>query len=400
MAKSARVKKIKTVDTESTTGNFSSAETMILGSDQALPRVVDPLEIISKAALGADIDEEKLDRQYNDVVEENVSNKPGLVLDPEHVLPGVTTKTGAPIPKTFNKTSLEELDEIAAVATAEVKQIRKVVIKKINRFKFRLGLERITNDKMNLLPGTAHTWQCDKKGTDFITGLENRPEDRKRLERLLRVDLGPQSSYWANLTFRLEDKEHGMIMNFDDTALGPYYEVVYFGMLGSSIIAPSLQDYLSGKRPMAEWYIEDKEAEAEAKAASVTSDIEAMRAYDSMSFDRRRGIAKLLGPEVGNGAWGASDKVVGTELWDYIKKSSTNAAKFLDHARKNDAELNVRIMVSDAIKLNVIRKNKVREYQYGDVIFGPSEDNIIGRLILPQFSQVRQAIQAQITAKR
>lgn len=399
MAKAVRQKKTKTVDGSSSDGSFQSAETMILSSNQPLEQVVDPISIISRAAIKApEVEEDDVhDRQYNDVVDEKLGDGPGLVMAPDNVLPGVTTKTGESIPRMTNRTVLEELDEIAVAA---VPHIRKVVIKKINRFKFRLGLERITNDKMNLLPGTAHTWQCDKRGTDFITGLEGRPEDRKRLEKALRVDLGPQSPYWASLTFRMEDKEHGMIMNFDDPAMGAYYEVVYFGMLGSSIVASSLQEYSSGKKPTAEWYIEDREAEAEAKAAAVTSDIEAMRAYDSMSFDRRRGICKLIGPDVGNGAWGGSDKVVGTELWDYIKKSSKNAAIFLDYAKRNDVELNTRILVSDAIKLNVIRKNKAREYQYGDVIFGPSDDNIISRLVLPQFSPVRQAIQSQVTAKR
>lgn len=399
MAKAARSKKTKTVDGNSSDGQLNSAETMILGGPQAVADVVDPISIISRAAVKApDLDDDdSIDRQYNDVVDEKLGTGPGLVMAPENVLPGVTTRAGQSIPRMTNRTVLDELDEIAVAA---VPHIRKVVIKKINRFKFRLGLERITNDKMNLLPGTAHTWQCDKRGTDFITGLEGRPDDRKRLEQALRVDLGPQSAYWATLTFRLEDKEHGMILNFDDAALGAYYEVVYFGMLGSSIIASSLQEYTSGKKPTAEWYIEDREAEAEAKAAAVTSDIEAMRAYDAMSFDKRRGICKLIGPDVGNGAWGGSDKVVGTELWDYIKKSSKNAAIFLDLAKKNDTELSIRILVSDAIKLNVLRKNKAREYFYGDVVFGPSEDNIIGRLILPQFSPIRQAIQTQVTAKR
>jgi hypothetical protein len=374
----------------------TSAEQAILGSGAGSDQIVDPLSIISKAALPDEITEDQIDRQFNQIEEDPGIIKGSVIRTDEDLMPGVT---GTPFKMKLGKdaqTAIENLNEIAAKA---VPHIRKVAIKKIARFNFKLGMERLTKEKLNLIPGTSHTWMCDKKGTDFITGFDTHPEDRKRLEKLMRVDLGPQSAYWSTLVFRLEDKEHGMIMNFDDPTLGPYYEVAYFGMLGSSLIANGLQEYRNGTKPAAEWYIEDKEAEAEAKQADMTHDIEAMELFSKLSFAKRRTVAKLIGPDAGLSAWGGSDKVVSTDLWEFIKKTPVNSKTFLDMARKNDIELEVRVIAADAIKLNVVRKNKAQEYFYADVTFGPTVDHIVQRIILPQYSNIRQAITNQIKIK-
>ena len=375
----------------------ATAEQKILGGDAGADQIVDPLSIISKAALPADISDEEQDRIYNPIEKDpGVIEKSSIIRTDEDLMPGVT---GTAFKMKLNKPGVSGIEELNEIAAKAVPHIRKVAIKKIARFNFKLGMERLTKEKMNLIPGTSHTWQCDKKGTDFITGFDSHPEDRKRLERLMRVDLGPQSAYWSTLVFRLEDKEHGMILNFDDPTLGPYYETAYFGMLGSSLIANGYQEYKNGTKPAAEWYIEDKEAEAEAKQADMTHDIEAMTLFSNLSFAKRRTVAKLIGPDAGLSAWGGSDKVVSTDLWDYIKKTPASAKAFLDIARKNDIELEVRVIAEDAIKLNVVRKNKAQEYFYADVTFGPSKDHIVAKIILPQYSNIRQAITNQIKIK-
>jgi len=373
-----------------------SAEAAILGGAVGIPskmaaeKIVDPISIISKAAIDEDITEDEIDRQFNDVERTANNPAPGVMQMPDDVLPTETTMIN-------RKTTIDELNEIAAAARPN---IRKVVIKKISRFKFKLGMERLTKENLNLIPGTAHSWVCDKKGNHFVTGFDNHPEDRARLEKILRVDLGPTSPYWSTLVFRLEDKEHGMILNFDDAQLGAYYETVYFAMLGSSLIANGYQEYKSGAKSTAEWFIEDKEAESEAKQADMTHDIEAMDMFKTMSFDKRRAVAKIIGPDAGISPWGGSDKVVSTDLWDFIKKNSINAKRFVDVASKNDIEIQARVVAKDAIKLNVIRKNKANEYVYADISFGPSEDHIVAKIALPQFSTIRQAILTQIQAKK
>jgi hypothetical protein len=374
-----------------------SAEEAILGGNAGADQIIDPLSIISKAALPEDISDEEQDRMYNPIEKDpGVIEKSSIIRTDDDLMPGVT---GTAFKAKFGKPTLSAIEELNEIAAKAVPHIRKVAIKKIARFNFKLGMERLTKEKMNLIPGTSHTWQCDKKGNSFVTGFDDHPEDRIRLEKLMRVDLGPQSAYWSTLVFRLEDKEHGMILNFDDPTLGPYYEVAYFGMLGSSLIANGYQEYKNGTKPAAEWYIEDKEAEAESKQADMTHDIEAMELFSKLSFAKRKSVAKLIGPDAGLSAYGGSDKVVSTDLWEYIKKKPENAKNFLNVARKNDTEIEVRVIAEDAIKLNIIRKNKSQEYFYTDVSFGPSKEHIIAKIILPQYSSVRQALMTQIKIK-
>lgn len=375
----------------------TSAEAAILGGGAGADQIIDPLSIISKAALPEEISDEEQDRIYNPLEKDpGVVDKASIIRTDEDLMPGVS---GTAFKMKLTKPGLTNLEELNEIAAAAVPHIRKVAIKKIARFNFKLGMERLTKEKMNLIPGTSHTWQCDKKGTHFVTGFDKHPEDRKRLEKLLHVDLGPESAYWSTLVFRLEDKEHGMILNFDDPTLGPYYEVAYFGMLGSSLIANGYQEYKNGTKPAAEWYIEDKEAEAESKQADMTHDIEAMELFAKLSFAKRKSVAKLIGPDAGLSAYGGSDKVVSTDLWEYIKKKPENAKNFLTVARKNDTEIEVRVIAEDAIKLNIIRKNKSQEYFYTDVSFGPSKEHIVAKIILPQYSSVRQALMTQIKIK-
>ena len=57
----------------------------------------------------------------------------------------------------------------------ELPAIRKVAIKKISRFEFRLGLEK-TPEKSKMMPGCMQRWMCDKKGNEFMTGLDDYPQ--------------------------------------------------------------------------------------------------------------------------------------------------------------------------------------------------------------------------------
>jgi len=335
--------------------------------------VVDPLKIITMSGPMESLKEDAdLDEEFNHIENDNKSAKP----------------FENDLTKQFPK-------ELISEETVFVPQVRKVALKKISRFNFRLGMEK-TPEKYNLVPGTGHGWMCDKRGDQFITGLDKRPEDKLRLERALRVDLGNTSPFWSTLTFSMEDKDHGQIMNFDDVQMGALYEVIYFAMLESSMIANGLQEYSSGKKPFAEWYIENKEAEAEAKEVNMTHDIEATEKFTALSFSRRTGIAKMLGLK----AWGVSDKVAGQELWDFIRKDTNNANEFLKLARMRDDEFSVSVLIKDAIKLSVLRRNKANDLTYANETLGPTEDHVVSKLIQPNNANLRLAIERMVEAKK
>lgn len=363
---------------------------------------VDPLTIINQATGGghARVDDEDINKKYGNVIEDT---NLGVSEVEEDILGSGASKGVAPI-------ALDELDKIAESA---MPTIRKVVVRKIVKTNFRLGLEK-QKEKFNMFPGTSHTFACDKVGDEFKTGFDIRDDkgnlvyekDRKRLERILRKDLGPASLFWANLSFRLEDKQHGVILNFDDPKLGAYNEAVYFGLIGSSIVANGMQEYISGKKPAAEWYIENKEAEAEIRQKEIDVEQRALEAYGKCSEVKRRGIGKLLGLAV----WGASNRIVNSLLWDYLKginstgegkvNSTKNCETFLKLYEQGEIEFQTRVIIRDAIKLNVLRKNRLKEYVFGDINLGPSEDSAVARLVLPQNGNILRSIKAVIEQKQ
>ena len=379
------------------TANNSGTSASILGQTGAGTNsepVKSPLEIINQATPDNFLDEEDFDAQLNPIEAET---KDSTLLDQNdfantikgNKLPGVTTRAEQPIK--FNKQALSLEDE----ELPPLPQIRKVVLRKIDRYVFKLGMEKL-KEKISLIPGVSHTFVCDMKGDEYVTGLEGRDEDRKRLERALRRELHAKSSFWGELSFRMEDKEHGQILNFDDPQLGARNEAVYFAMLGSSIIANGYQEYSTGIKPFAEWFIEDKEAEAETKQKEMTWELEASNKFQEISDVKKKGAAKLLGLSAFTNN---SPKVYTSELWQFIKKGPENAKAFLDLMKKHETEFNVRVEVADAIRLNVLRKNRAAEYFIGDVVLGPNIDQIVSKLALPQYAEVRDAIKNQLDKK-
>lgn len=292
------------------------------------------------------------------------------------------------------ETAMTAAPDVIKIEPVDIPHVRKVAVKKIDRFAFKLGLER-TKEKYKMMPGTGHTWAPAKKGNEFITGLEELPEKRRELEKALRVDLSPTSMYWATLTFKMEDKEHGQILNFDDKVMGPFYEVVYYAMLADELIANGLHEYKTGKKPFAEWYIENKEAEAEMNMAAMTAEIEATNQFPSLSYAKRHDIAKLLGLPV----WGVTERVASQELWNFIKANTDNAIAFNKLVALGATELVVRVLVKTAIKMNVIRRNRTNEYVFGAEVLGPTEDHIVVRLSIPTNATLRLAIERQLKAK-
>lgn len=348
--------------------------------------------------------EEDIDEQYGNHIEGNKGNAANTSSD---LGPGVSARPQAqapvkPAPPENVAIATRNLPDEVALA---IPTVRKVVIKKIERFKFKLNLEKA---KLNLLPGAGHTWVPDKRGNEFVTGFDTGKFDKEkeRLEKVLRVSLGPDSKYWETLKFRIEDKEHGEILNFDDPQMGAYYEAVYFGMLGSSLIANGYQEYATGVKPYAEWYIENKEAEAEADQANMTAESTAFAAFTAMSYAKRRNSAKLLALP----AWTGSDNVISKMLWDFLKgephpitkvktTSAQNCRDFNRIAQMHDTQIEISVLAMDAIKYNVIRKNRADEYYFADTAFGPTVDHIVQRLALPQYSEVRQALTNQLKLK-
>lgn len=405
--------------------NVTNSTSILQESTQQTDEIVTPFNIINQAAVMENFTKpqhafQDLEHEVNDLSEEDAEalRKETRRSErlPDDLGPGVTRREAAQTRqqapgveyaddqnvRSAGRVRVNLTEEDLAPIPAAIPQIRKVVLRKLNRYEFRLGMEKVQNEQLNLVPGVGHTFVPDMKGNEYVTGFDSRPEERTRLEKMLRVNLSATSSYWANLTFRMEDKPHGQILNFDDPVMGGKNEVIYFAMLGSSIIANGYEEYRNGNKPNAEWFIEDREAEAEYTQQQMTHEIEATNVFQEISAHKKRGIAKLLGLQ----AWGTSDKVVSADLWKFIKApgddkkiTGANAKRFLELTRIHDTELNVSVLVKDCMQLNILRKGRGGEFMVGDVALGASAEKVVSKLSLPQYADVREALQNQLRNK-
>jgi hypothetical protein len=381
-AKTATSRPSSRKNTESQKG----AQNPHLETEESDEPVLSPFEIMNKAINKLPVfnEPEQMEDQFNHIEPETKSS---MIRTEEDLLPGRTGRTGG-------LTDLID-DDILEEARPH---IRMVAIKKYNRNNFRLGLER-SAEKYNKLPGTRYGFTVDRVGNKFKTGLQDKPEVRKRLEKALGVNLGDESKYWESFVFNIEDKQHGHLLNFDDRQFGPYNEMVYYAMTDSSTVAVGLHGIKDKKD--AEWYIEDKEAEAVMFEKEMDYDLEASEIFGSLNTTRLRGIGKLAGLAVHN----VKAAVVKTEVFKWLRAkdatnaNSPNAKAFLQYAKMGDSEFAVRVVVNDAVRLNVIRKNKTGDYIYGQEILGHDVDQVVGKLKQATNSHMRMGIESQVEAK-
>lgn len=277
---------------------------------------------------------------------------------------------------------------------------RIVRLKRIPPFKFRLNLEKQPENYM-MFPGSRYRWEPQRIGQEYVTGLENLPEVREKLERHLRVSLAPDSDFYANLSFNLEDRPKGQIMNLEDPNVGYFYQVLLYAMVSSPLIASSYEDYHTGKKPKAEWYLENKEREMLAEAEFIEKEQSAFELFSELSLTRRQMYATILGLEV----IGLSPKAAGTALWNFLKKGEGNLKSsqaiemFLRLNKQNDDYLVTANIVARALKSGVMRRNSNRELEFRRQPVGQSEDAAISMLMNPTNRMMLLEIQKETDTK-
>ncbi len=274
-----------------------------------------------------------------------------------------------------------------------------LVLRKIPKGSFRLGLER-QEDSPQLMPGAIHKFEPFMQGNQYLTDLSKNPKDRERLEKILRVDLSPTSDYYATITYQMYDRPHGQFMVFDDSANGAYEEVVYNCMIASPLVANGIHEYRSGKKPMAEWYIENKEAEAIVEGQKVDMELKMFEVLALMPDSRRIEIAKIMRlPDAHTG----SPLLIKTELYKVLKSGNklmttqTAVERFLTINSWDPQRIVVAALVEDAENLNIIRLTKTKDWAYADQILGASKEEVVSFLMSPKSSSIRESIVNKVT---
>ncbi len=281
----------------------------------------------------------------------------------------------------FVPRKIEEKEEV---------QVQKIVtIKPIPRAGKRLGLAD-QPENFQRMPGTSYTWVPSKKGMKYLTGLTH--EEAVEYGNRLGQNLGELSDFWMDLKYTLTEKPLGYKLNLSV----PLEYIIYKAMTVSELIAESLQDYRSGKKPYAEWYIENQEAEAEQKSKNADTKIEAYTKFKEISNARKKDISKILGLK----PYGLSDSAAAGRLFEFIEAKIENAKSFLSVEVKKDEIIAVSALVEDAIHYNILRINKAKDYQYADEPMGSTKDQVVVKLMKPDNQVLRLKISELVESRK
>lgn len=239
----------------------------------------------------------------------------------------------------------------------------------------------------NRFPGTAVRKLPFKEASGlYRTGLEDKPEEKERLERLTKINLNPDSEYY-NFTssarykvepVRLEDGDN--IFNLED----PWQAITYYWLTAHPTIARSWAAWEAGEYASStEFYVNDVDIEVDRKYKQDLEEANAIKKLNSLSVDKARMVARLLGYPVSNDT---KYEMVFTQLYQFIKegtiklgpyKGGSAIPRFEQFANMKDEDLYVSDLVEQAITNNIFRVAAGGRLMKGEAEMAKSKEEYI-----------------------
>lgn len=210
------------------------------------------------------------------------------------------------------------------------------------------------------------------------TGLIKK--DEERLGKILREDLSPNSKFWE--TFRVKIGAEDISLNLDD----PYDELKYLFLKGHKRVAASIDD----RKPTANYYISNKEAEADKHNVYNKTKRKAYVEFDKMKDIDIRKALRLYGYKSDD----ISAPVAEERLMTLLE---ANPEQFFVKWVNNEHRA-TEFLIKEAQAKNVVRRNK-SIYSYGTTTLGRSIDEAISFIDEKENSDIKVAIINETDAK-
>jgi hypothetical protein len=217
----------------------------------------------------------------------------------------------------------------------------------------------------NRMPGAGITKLPYKRGDGtYSTGLEDKPEERKRLEEALRLDLSPGSVYYNYLSpgamkvkpIKLRDEDN--IFNLEDAEQA----VTYYWLSVHPTIASSWDAWDAGKYPSdTAFYVNNTDIETERQYRRDIQESHAIIRLGALSVEKTRKVARLLGFPVSDDN---KHEHVYPLIYGFIKQGVAKTGPYANMntvdqfnkvASMTDEDLHVTDLVERAINNNLIR---------------------------------------------
>lgn len=262
--------------------------------------------------------------------------------------------------------------------------------------------------RTGLNPKASYLSKLDKESLEAeqarITELKN------KLEMASGMDLGPRSEFYTerynpNRQYKAEIwrlKEGDNIFDLEDV----WSAIAYEWIKVHPMIASSYSAYERGEYPSStQFYVNDDNVEEEIKYKKKTLINKAIRTLDDLSLDRRRKVARLLGLPVTENS---KEMFVYNLLDTFIKQSEIQVGEykgsnpidlFNKFAKMDDKLVDVKDLVSQALKHSIYRTTKGGRITEGGAEIAKDKEDLVSFLMLDKNQDDLLALKDKLTAK-
>lgn len=231
---------------------------------------------------------------------------------------------------------------------------------------------------------------------------------RKKLEDSIGMDLGPRSEYYTKMfddraqikaqIVRLKEGDNAY--NLDD----PFQEITYEWLRVHPLIASSYQAYQRGEYPAnTQFYVNDENIEEDIKYKKKIAVNEAIRLLDSISPEKRKKVARLLGLPVSDNS---KERIVYNLLDTYIKEVEVKSGAgnpvdlFTKFADMNDKLVSAKDLVEQAIKHSIYRLTKGGRITEGGQEIAKSKEDLVDMILDDKYQDELFALQEKLKMKK
>lgn len=234
---------------------------------------------------------------------------------------------------------------------------------------------------------------------------------RQKLEDNLRISLDPRGEYYAGIFNDRQQvkaqivrlKEGDNVFDLDDD----FQAITYEWLRVHPLIASSFQSYERGDYPAStQFYVNDENIEQEIQYRKNKAIDTAIATLGSLSLEKRKKVARLLGLPVGEGS---KEEMVYNLLSSYIKKSEIKDGEFkggnpvdmfVRFAEMDNALIAAKDLVEQAIKHSIYRVTKGGRITEGGQEIAKDKTGLVEFLLDPANQDDLFALQEKLKMKK
>jgi len=236
---------------------------------------------------------------------------------------------------------------------------------------------------------------------------------RTKLQDILSLDLSSTSKFWNHaLSTSTADMTHVQPVKLVDgdnvyDLLSPWKELTFAWLRVHPTIASSYQAWRAGEFPAdTQWYVADEEVETNTAFTKKKAINQAIGKFDSMTPDKRRKIARVMGLPVTEDT---KEEMVYNQIDSLLKETEFKSGKFQGlspvevftrFATISENILHVKDLVKQAITHSIYRIKPTGKVYEGEFEIASDEDALVTMLVDDDNQEHRIILEQKLKGKK